>query len=151
MNNLFHGDAKRDFWVWIDPQNAISHWNISGTGSISSIIYLGERKDNLMFLPNPDFAGEVSMFQIGLLRHYQAEYNFEIGRRRFFHQYPSRLDAIFLLETEEEAILYQESHFNHVGSRILKKVYTMGSYISSIHDSAWVDFCRLPHSIDGTN
>lgn len=37
---------------------------------------------------------------------------------------------------------------SHVGNRILKKVHSIGSCVYSKHDSSWVDFLRLTHSVD---
>jgi hypothetical protein len=58
------------------------------------------------------------------------------------------LHSIFLLESEDEANNYTIKHPKHVGDRILKRVKTVGPYTYSIHDSSWVNFLRLPHSVD---
>lgn len=78
-----------------------------------------------------------------------AEYNLEMGRTFYkFTDYPSRLNAIYLFDQEEEAHKYKERHMTHVGDRILKKARSVTPCVYSKHDSSWVDFVRLPHSTD---
>ena len=75
-----------------------------------------------MFTPNPDFEGDITPFQHGIMREYMAEYNLEKGREfHNFKSYPSRLNAIYLFDSEEEANKYKVRHTNHVDGRILKK------------------------------
>lgn len=104
-----------------------------------------------MFIPNPNFEGFISPFQMNISTEYMVEYNLEKHREIYFNSYPSRVEAIYLFDSEEEANKYHEMHLDHVGGRILKKVKTNGSYIYSKHDSSWIDFLRLPHSIDNEN
>jgi hypothetical protein len=101
-----------------------------------------------MFVPNPKFEGFISPFQNNLLRSYIAEYNLERTRQLEFEEYPCRLQAIFLLDSEEEAERYAARHPDHVGKRVLKRCETVGDYRFSIHDSAWVNFLRTGHSMD---
>lgn len=78
-----------------------------------------------------------------------AEYNLEMGREHLgFDQYPSRLNAIYLFDGEAEAHKYKTRHLSHVGDRILKKAHSVSACIYSKHDSSWVDFLRLTHSVD---
>lgn len=95
-----------------------------------------------MFLPNPSSRTFVSPFQNNLLRAYMAEFNLEMSRERSFSEYPSRLHAIFLLDSEEEAEKYAKHHPEHVSKRVLKQARTAGSYTFSRHDASWVDFFR---------
>jgi Protein of unknown function (DUF2441) len=141
VQNLFEGDKQRDFYVLIDPDNFLAINNMK-VGSFTSL-HPQPGLDNLLFLPNPLCTGFISPFQSNLLLKYLAEFNFEISRRRYFPQYPSRLEAVFLFETEEEVQKYISRFEKEVSSRILKKVKTVGSYHYSTHDSSWVDFCRL--------
>lgn len=101
-----------------------------------------------MFLPNPDFKTFISPFQNNLLRNYIAEYDLELSRQRQFAAYPCRLQAIFLLDSAEEAERYAARHPSHVGTRLLKRCSTVGPYLYSVHDSAWVNFLRIGHSMD---
>jgi len=101
-----------------------------------------------MFLPNPEFKTFISPFQNNLLRNYIAEYNLELSRQRSFGAYPGRLQAIFLLDSAEEAQKYAARHPDHAGTRLLKRCTTVGAYHYSVHDSAWVNFLRIGHSMD---
>ncbi|WP_297810233.1 hypothetical protein [uncultured Methylophaga sp.] len=145
--NLIIGDSTVDFWVWVNP----SSWHVQHQLSVGSFVSagsIGRGDSNLPFIPNPKFTGDVSPFSVGVTHHYSAEYNFEINREHYFPDYPSRLNAIYLLRSESEAQKYKERHMGHVGNRVLKKVFTVGQYAYSIHDSSWVDFLRLNHSCD---
>ncbi|MGK0255976.1 MAG: hypothetical protein ACI81I_000584 [Arcobacteraceae bacterium] len=148
MSNLIEDNKQRDFWVWIDPSNWLVRHSIEVLGKFSSNPQFEENESNLMFIPNPKFKGSISPFQHGMINYYLADYNLEINREYDFKNYPSRLNSIFLLPSEDEAYKYKERHINHVGNRILKKVKTIGSYQYSYHDSSWIDFMRLSHSMD---
>ena len=82
-----------------------------------------------MFLPNPNFKTFISPFQNNLLRSYIGEYNLELSRQRQFAHFPCRLQAIFLLDSVEEAKKYAERHPDHVGKRLLKRCTTVGPYV----------------------
>jgi len=150
MSNLFNSTEPKDFWVWVNPSNWLVRHQISIVGGFTSggLIPNGQ-KSNLMFIPNPDFTGDITPFQHGVMREYMAEYNLEMGREHYgFADYPSRLNAIYLFDEEQEALKYKERHMTHVGDRILKKVRSVTPCVYSKHDSSWVDFLRLPHSTD---
>ncbi|MBN1869841.1 MAG: hypothetical protein JW847_04615 [Candidatus Omnitrophica bacterium] len=101
-----------------------------------------------MFIPNPDFTGDITPFQFNIMREYMAEYNLELGREAHFKNHPSRLNAIYLFESSDEARHYYQVHQEHVGGRILKRVKSVTACIYSKHDLGWVDFLRLAHSVD---
>jgi hypothetical protein len=146
--NLHFGSDPIDFWVWVNPYNQHVRHQISLVGCFISAGSIERGKSNLPFLPNPEFKGDVSPFSIGVTHQYTAEYNFEINREIYFSQYPSRLNAIYLLRSEEEAEEYKQRHMAHVENRVLKRVHSVGQYVYSFHDSSWVDFLRLGHSCD---
>ena len=146
--NFYIGDQPRDFWVWVDPANWHVRHQITIVGCFVSAGSVERGESNLPFIPNPKFTGDISPFTIGVTHQYRAEYNFEINREHYFPFYPSRLNAIYLLPSEEEAKAYQSRHMDHVGGRVLKKVHTVGTYAYSTHDSSWVDFLRQSHSCD---
>lgn len=118
---------------------------IEKTGSFFSGGHLEPRETNLMFIPNPKFKGDIAPFQLNIMQNYIAEYQFELCREAYFSHYPSRLNAIFLLHSEQEAHKYKERHKKHVEGRILKKVKSVGACLYSQHDSTWLDFLRLGH------
>lgn len=147
-SNLYFDDSPKDFWVWVNPSSWLVIHHISLVGCFISAETADRGESNLPLIPNPKFKGDVSPFFIGVTHHYTAEYNLEINRKHFFPNYPSRLNAIYLLRSEAEALAYKERHMGHVGGRVLKKVHPVGSHAYSTHDSSWVDFLRLNHSCD---
>jgi hypothetical protein len=147
MTNLVKGDEERTFFVWVNPDDFLVQHQVGQIGSFTNTP-TEEGQPTLMFLPNPEFKTFISPFQNNLVRLYAAEYNLEIARAGSFRNYPSRLHAIFLLDSEENASGYGKRHPEHVGGRILKRAKTSGSYVYSVHDSSWIDFLRLSHSID---
>jgi hypothetical protein len=146
--NLYLGESPRDFWVWVNPFSWLVRHQITLAGSFVSAGSIGRGESNLPFIPNPRFIGDISPFSIGVTHHYTAEYHFEINREHYFSNYPSRLNAIYLLGSEAEAMAYKDGHEEHVRNRELKRVHTVGQYAYSTHDSSWVDFLRLNHSCD---
>lgn len=148
ITNLYHRDDSVDFWVWVDLDNWLVRHQITFTGGFTSGGLLKKGKSNLMFLPNPEFESDITPFQHGIMREYIAEYNLELVRSRYFADYPSRLNAVYLFESDAEANKYKVRHTSHVGDRILKKARSVTACTYSIHDSSWVDFLRLTHSVD---
>jgi hypothetical protein len=147
MNNFFASDRSRDFFVYVDPKDFLIRHQVSLIGSFTSVPN-EPSVPTLMFIPNPEFKTFISPFQNNLLRNYIAEYNLELSRQQHFEAYPCRLQAIFLLDSAEEAEKYATHHPEHVGKRILKRCKTVGEYCYSVHDLAWVDFLRIVHSMD---
>lgn len=142
MNNLYKLEVSTDFYLWIDPKNFLVRHQIEVIGSFFSGGNLETRETNLMFIPNPEFKGDITRFQFNIMQNYIAEYQLELCREAYFPYYPSRLNAIFLFHSEEEAYKYKERHMKHVEGRILKKVKSVGACLYSQHDSSWVDFLR---------
>ncbi len=147
MNNLFDSQDTKDFFVWVDPKSFVADWNLNKIGSLFSMPS-DQDSDHLMFVQNTKFSGGVSPFQANLLWNYAAEYNLELSRRAYFRNYPSRLAAVFLFETQAEANKYHARNPSHVAERQLRHVRTIGKYKFSRHDSSWVDFLRLFSSKD---
>ena len=148
LDNLRAGTDSIEFFVWIDPKSATAAHNLKLTGKFFSVP-LADPSKLLPFLPNPNYKDVfVSPFSSGLMRPYVAEYNLELARSAKFSSYPSRLNAIFLLSSREEAEKYRERNPDHVGRRILKTARTCGHYVLSEHDSNWIEFLRLDHSLD---
>jgi hypothetical protein len=146
MNNLYKGDATKEFYVWIDTSNLVVFNNFK-VGSLFSVPVFPDI-DNLSFIPNEKAKGFISLFQTNLIWRYRTEYNFEMSRRYYFKNYPSRLEAIYLLPSHKEAIKYRDTHIDHVGDRFLKKVRTVGEYTYSVHDTSWVDFSHRLGMLD---
>lgn len=147
-DNLNISSEQREFYVFVNPNDFLVKQNIGVIGSISSTFQFNQNSSSFMFLPNPEYQDVISPFQNGMLVNYMADYNLEIHRADRYTHYPSRLKAVFLLNSLEDAKKYKANHPYHVDDRILKKCITKGKYACSMHDAAWVDFLRLPHSLD---
>lgn len=149
MSNKFFTNSPVDFWVWINPDNFLVRNQITVTGGFASggLMDTG-RNSNLMFIPNPEFRGDITPFQHGVVREYLAEYNLELSREAYFNEYPSRLNSIYLFLGQDDAELYSERYKWHVGDRILKKCHSVGPAQYSVHDCSWVDFLRQSNMIN---
>jgi hypothetical protein len=148
MSELIITEELVDFWIWIDPNHWLTKHNISQTGRIFSGGLADQGKSNLMFIPNPEFGGDISLFNVGITNKYNVEYALEKFRIENCPAHPSRLIALFLLPSEVEAKVYEETHRDHVKNRILKKCHAWGKVTYSIHDSSWIDFLRMSVMID---
>ncbi|MBU3979178.1 hypothetical protein KJ980_03390 [Patescibacteria group bacterium] len=140
MNNYSTGNTKKEFYIWIDINNPVIFNNFN-VGSLNSASVFPEN-DNLSFLPNPRAGGFVSLFHANLIWKYRTEYNLELSRGYYYKIYPSRLEAIYLLPSYQEAVKYKQKHQEHIKDRLLKKVFSVDDYIYSTHDTGWIDFCH---------
>lgn len=145
--NLFADNTKRHLWVWVDPSDSMIYHNMNIVGTFCSIPP-NTAGETLMFIPNPSFQGLISPFQNNMMRSFKAEYNLELVRRARFPQFPCRLQAVFLLESEADAYAYQTKNPTHVEGRILVRGTTNGAYCFSKHDSSWINFFRLSHTME---
>jgi hypothetical protein len=146
-------DQKREFFVWVSPALFLIQNNLGLVGSFTGgpIIPGIDGPEGLLFVPNPNPKARqcsISPFHLGVIREYHVEYELEVVRYRDFRALPSRLHALYLLESREAAERYGDAHPDHVQGRILKRAETNGPYTYSIHDSAWIRFLRLPSSKD---
>lgn len=148
MSNIFEGEPEKTFYCWIDQEFFLAKHQYEQGHFISSNFAPAKNDDYLMFDKNPNFCEVVSPFQIRLLNNYLAEYNLELCRRQNFKNYPSRLAAIFLFDSELEANEYKKRNFDHVGKRILRKAKSTNKYLYSKHDCSWIDFLRLEGTKD---
>ena len=142
--NLIVSDAPLDFFVWVDPHTFLVQANITASGRFSSAELI-DPEETLPFVKNDKFGGLVTPFLQNVTHNYGVEFSLEMTRRREFPRYPCRLVAVFLFDSEATARKYAALHPEHVGSRVLQKVKTVGGYTYSIHDSSWIDYLRIPH------
>ena len=117
---------------------------MTATGQFSSA-ELMDSEETLPFVRNDKFGGLVTPFLQNVTHIFGVEFNLEMSRRREFPRYPCRLMAIYLFDSKDIARMYADRHPEHVGSRVLQKVNTVGGYTSSTHDSSWIDYLRIPH------
>ena len=142
--NLVVSDEQRDFLVWVDPQTFLVQANVTATGQFSSAELI-DPEQTLPFVRNDRFGGLVTPFLQNVTHSYGVEFNLEMMRRQEFSPYPSRLVAVFLFDGEVAARNYADRHPEHVGSRVLQRLRTVGGYKYSSHDSSWIDYLRIPH------
>lgn len=147
-SNIHSSSEQRDFFVFVDPENWLVQHHVKIIGCFTSTPQLQPGGSSLALLPNPNFHGAISPFQNGMIMNYISDYNLEIHRADRYKLYPSRLSALFLLNSLDDAELYRSAHPDHVSGRILKRCTTNSQYIYSTHDAAWVDFMRLGHSMN---
>jgi hypothetical protein len=152
-SQVVRSESAREFFVWVDPNAVSVQHNLALVGSFTGgrILVPIDGPEGLVFVPNPNHeAHERSLtpFHSGITRDYRVEYNLEVLRYTEFKEFPSRFNALFLLDSREEAERYGLAEPAHVDGRILKKGATKGPYAYTVHDSAWIKFLRLPHSID---
>jgi len=150
---MIKSSAHREFFVWVDPDSFWVQNNLGLVGSFigGKILIPVDGPEGLLFVPNQNPQAReraLTPFHLGITQNYRAEYNLEVIRFREFEELPSRFNAIFLLESREDAQRYRDAEPEHIGNRILKRGVTIGEYCYSIHDSAWIKFLRLPHSLD---
>jgi len=149
VDNLFKTYEPIDFYIWVDTENWLVKYHLQHINQFFSGGLVGEKNTNLMFIPNPEFKGrDVSVFHQGLLWNYLPEYNLELSRLKDFTEYPSRLNALYLFPTEENAQKYAQLHPEHISGRVMMKCKSKGSCLYSIHDLGWIDFLRNSLMID---
>lgn len=149
MNNLFSGFNKVNFWVWVDPEYWLAKHNLQITHQLFSGGLVGNLKTNLPFIENPEFKErDMSVFQYKITNHYRIEHDLELHRIEHFENYPSRLNALYLFTSKEEAEKYQTIHPDHISKRELLACQSKGNYYYSLHDLSWIDFLRIEGMVD---
>ncbi|GBG02010.1 hypothetical protein AZSI13_13370 [Azospira sp. I13] len=131
MDNLLHGAAPLELYVWLEPEESLPGWDFQTGGPHA------EPRTVFPSGTNPQ-----------LVHNYFAEYNLEFFRQRSFERYPSRLHAQFLFATRTDAENYRQKHPGRVFGKQLTRVTTRGPYTCSYHDANWIDYLHLPHSLD---
>ena len=61
--------------------------------------------------------------------------------------FPSRLHALLLFATKVDAENFRTKHPSRVFGKYLVRARSKGTYTVSFHDSSWLDYLRLPHSL----
>ncbi|MBI3983763.1 hypothetical protein HY346_00500 [Candidatus Microgenomates bacterium] len=103
------------------------------------------------FIPDPNFKGVISLFQIGITKQYQIEYNLEVARRTLYPQFPSRFSAIFVFDDIEQARKADERHHWSRYSDLVKvkPIHPEILCTYSRHDMEMVSMARGEWSIVG--
>jgi len=145
------GKEPKEFFVWVDPNDWLVQWNMDVGSFFGGTQLGGGSPEYLQFIANPKARpSAITPFHNNVIHLYRVEYNLETQRfgRPEFKDYPSRLWALFLLASKENALAYKMAHPEHVKGRVLKRCVTVGGYTYSVHDAAWIDFLRLKHGLD---
>jgi hypothetical protein len=154
--SVINGNVQKEFFVWVNPNNFMVQHNLGFIGSFTGgPTNAGEdTPQHLQFIHNEKVGpGAMSPFHNNTISRYRVEYNLENHRHHYekFRQLPSRLWALFLVDSIESADAYAKAHPEHVHGRVLKRCVTTGQHKYSMHDAAWVDFLQQARSDEETN
>ena len=126
MSHLIRDSATIELFAWLDPEADMPGWDVL-TG-------------------NP-FGSALPEDQFTTVQNYFAEYHLEYYRQRLFKDFPSRLHALLFFATRVDAENFRAKHPGLVFGKTLVRARSQGAYAVSFHDSAWLDYLRLPHSL----
>jgi hypothetical protein len=126
MGHLISDSAPLELYAWLDPAADLPGWDIL-TG-------------------NP-FGSALPEDQFSTVQNYFAEYHLEYYRQRLYKDFPSRLHALLLFATRVDAENFRAKHAARVFGQTLVRARSAGPYVVSFHDSSWLDYLRLPHSL----
>lgn len=127
MDHLIRDTSILELFAWLDPQAELPDWDVL-TG-------------------NP-FGRSLPEDQFTVEQNYFAEYHLEYYRQRLFKHFPSRLHALLLFATRVDAENFRAKHPSRVVGKYLVCARSKGAYVVSFHDSSWLDYLRLPHSLN---
>jgi hypothetical protein len=127
MDHLIRASAPIELYAWLDPDAELPGWDIFSSNPFSQS------------LPEDNFT---------TVRNYFAEYHLEFYRQRLYKEFPSRLHALLLFATRVDAENFRVKHPDQVFGKDLVPARSQGAYVVSFHDSSWLDYLRLPHSLN---
>ena len=129
MDHLIKDSATLELFAWLNPDDELPGWDVL-TGSSDGVT-----------LPEDQFT---------TVQNYFAEYHLEYYRQRMYSDFPSRLHALLFFATRVDADNYRAKHPGRVFGKYLAPAVSTGPYTVSFHDSSWLDYLRLPHSLNLT-
>ena len=127
MGHLIRDCVPLELFAWLDPESELPGWDVL-TG-------------------NP-FATRLPEDQFSTVRNYFAEYHLEYYRQRLYGTFPSRLHALLLFATRIDAENFRSKHPERVFGKFLVCTHSQGPYTVSFHDASWLDYLRLPPSLN---
>jgi len=127
MDHLIKHSEPLELYAWFDHESESLGWDV---------------------LTNHPFITSLPGDQFTPPQHYFAEYHLEYHRQRFFESFPSRLHSSLLFATYTDAVNFNLKHPQRVYGKELVCVRSSGEYKVSFHDSSFIDYLRLPHSLD---
>ena len=86
--------------------------------------------------------------RISAVQNYFAEYHLEYYRQRLYGEFPSRLHASLFFATRVDAETFRARHTALTSGKQLVCARSVGDYVVSYHDASWLDYLRLPHSLN---
>lgn len=126
MDHLLKDSATLELYAWLDPDAELPGWDILVGNPFGQS------------LPDDHFTS---------VQNYFAEYHLEYFRQRLYRHFPSRLHALLLFATRVDAETFRSKHPARVFGKTLIPARSTGAYVCSFHDSSWLDYLRLPHSL----
>ena len=126
-DHLIKDNATLELYAWLDPEADLPGWDVL-TGNPFGVS-----------LPEDSFT---------TVQNYFAEYHLEYYRQRLYKHFPSRLHALLLFATRVDAENFRTKHPGRVYGKTLARARSAGPYTVSFHDSSWLDYLRLPHSLN---
>ena len=130
MSHLIRDNTPLELFAWLDP-------DADSPGSPGWDLFNG----------NP-FGKSLPEDQFTTVQNYFAEYHLEYYRQRLYNDFPSRLHALLLFATRVDAENFRAKHGSRVAGKYLACARSRGPYVVSFHDSSWLDYLRLPHSLN---
>ncbi len=127
MDHLIKDSAPLELYAWLDPDAELPGWDVLSANPFG------------LSLPEDHFT---------TVQNYFAEYHLEYYRQRLFQDFPSRLHALLLFATRIDAENFRAKHPSRAFGKHLVPARSKGSYVVSFHDSSWLDYLRLPHSLN---
>lgn len=126
MGHLIKDNTPLELYAWLEPGATLPGWDV--------------------LTENP-FGTSLPEDQFTTVQNYFAEYHLEYYRQRLFNDFPSRLHAVLLFATRVDAENFRRKHPGRVFGKTLVCARSEGPYVVSFHDSSWLDYLRLPHSL----
>ena len=126
MNHLIKDNSPLELFAWLEPKADLPSCDIFSGNPFNT--------------PLPDD-------QFTTAQNYFAEYHLEYYRQRLYNGFPSRLHSTLLFATRIDAENFGTKHQARVAGKVLTSVRSSGNYVVSFHDSSWLDYLRLPHSL----
>ena len=127
MSHLIKDTATLELFAWLDPDAQLPGWD--------------------MLTENP-FGTSLPEDRFTTVQNYFAEYHLEYYRQRLYNDFPSRLHALLFFATRVDAENFRVKHPARVYGKYLFCAHSTGAYVVSFHDSSWLDYLRLPHSLN---
>ena len=136
MDNLIKDTVTLEPFCWLEPGSDLPGWDILKGSPFGAT------------LASPEGGEPTPGDQLISVQNYFAEYHLEYFRQRRYNHFPSRLHALLLFATRVDAENFRAKQPGRVFGKHLVCARSTGPYVVSFHDSSWLDYLRLPHSLN---